>query len=130
MLEQPGPPLNQVASGAVVGLDRASKNQNHTNWVSHCLKGRAGDQCTIHIRPNGQIARVLIHTRGGLADSRVLDEFDFGSSGSMLEDSEVGAIALDKGALVMARNGSRSDQTPKGERQRDHRRRKMHGESE
>ena len=29
MLEQPGPPLNQVASGAVVGFDLASKNQNH-----------------------------------------------------------------------------------------------------
>ena len=29
MLEQPGPPLNHVASGAVVGLLRDSKNQNH-----------------------------------------------------------------------------------------------------
>lgn len=29
MEEQPGPPLNQVARGAVVGLFRASKNQNH-----------------------------------------------------------------------------------------------------
>lgn len=29
MEEQPGPPLNHVASGAVVGLFRASKNQNH-----------------------------------------------------------------------------------------------------
>ena len=29
MLEQPGPPLNHVASGAVVGLVLASKNQNH-----------------------------------------------------------------------------------------------------
>jgi hypothetical protein len=29
MEEQPGPPLNQVANGAVVALFRASKNQNH-----------------------------------------------------------------------------------------------------
>ena len=29
ILEQPGPPLNHVASGAVVGLLRDSKNQNH-----------------------------------------------------------------------------------------------------
>ena len=29
MEEHPGPPLNQVASGAVEGLLRASKNQNH-----------------------------------------------------------------------------------------------------
>lgn len=29
MLEHPGPPLNHVARGAVVGFERASKNQNH-----------------------------------------------------------------------------------------------------
>jgi hypothetical protein len=29
MEEHPGPPLNHVARGAVVGLFRASKNQNH-----------------------------------------------------------------------------------------------------
>ncbi len=36
MDEQPGPPLNQVASGAVLGLFRASKNQNHIFSLPKC----------------------------------------------------------------------------------------------
>lgn len=42
MEEHPGPPLNHVASGAVVGLFLASKNQNHLDIV----RGRAGKERT------------------------------------------------------------------------------------
>ena len=43
MDEHPGPPLNQVARGAVVGLFRASKNQNHMFSFAGTILVRLGN---------------------------------------------------------------------------------------
>jgi hypothetical protein len=54
-----------------------------------------------HIGADGEVAGVLVHAGGGLADARVGDEFDLGSGGSMLENGKVLAIALDEGPFVL-----------------------------
>ena len=54
----------------------------------------------ILVCPHGEIARVLIHTLGRLANARVCDKFHLGACRRMLEDGEVLAIALDEGAFV------------------------------
>lgn len=67
----PGPPLNQVARGAVLALFRASKNLSITvNGDGH----RHYTQCLIpkphvHVRSHGQIPGVLIDARSGFADT-------------------------------------------------------------
>ena len=48
ILEHPGPPLNQAARGAVVGLFRASKNQNHLHVVRK-REGKEGDLGTAYM---------------------------------------------------------------------------------
>lgn len=54
----------------------------------------------IHIGTNGKITRVLVDTRSGLADARVLDESHLGAGGSMLEDVILDAITFLKRTLV------------------------------
>lgn len=48
------------------------------------------------VRPYREITRVLINPGSGLTDARVPDKLESGSCGSMLEDGEIGPIALDE----------------------------------
>lgn len=57
----PGPPLIHIARGAVVGLERDSKNQNHMfMFVPEMSAG--SDNGKRETLTNGQITRVLVHS--------------------------------------------------------------------
>ena len=92
MLEHPGPPLNQVARGAVVGLLRASKLRNESVYDKHITKlgGYQHIQPKPHVLvcPYGEITRVLINPGGSLADARVFDILQSGTCGCMLINGE------------------------------------------
>src|ERR1700679_747615 len=62
MLEHPGPPLNHAASGAVVGLLRASKNLTMFSIARVQRVTRVVPEPHVHVCPHGQIARVLVHS--------------------------------------------------------------------
>lgn len=103
MLEQPGPPLNQVAKGAVVGFVRASKLRQTislTLWViKHGLR-YIQPEPHVHVGSDREVAGILVDTWGSFTDARVRDELDLRTRRSVFEDGIIGAIALDKGTLV------------------------------
>ena len=103
MLEQPGPPLNQVANGAVVGFVRASKLCQILGGILkiHQISGYVQPEPHVHVRAHGEVTRVLLHSRCRLANTRVGDELHLCTSSSVLEDSEIGAIALDERTFVV-----------------------------
>lgn len=83
------------------GAARASiepRGQRSSCRVCPCLEE---PEPHVHIGTNGKITRVLVNTRGGFADARVLDESHLGTGGSMLEDVILDAIAFLKGTLVL-----------------------------
>lgn len=62
---------------------------------------RGGSEELTHVVAYAQVPGVLVHTGGGLAHAGIGDKLDLGSGGSVLEDGEVLAIALDEGPFVL-----------------------------
>ena len=57
------PPLNHVAKGAVVGLLRASKNQNHLQTVRQVDRPVSEGYIHIHIGAHREITGILVDSR-------------------------------------------------------------------
>ena len=101
--EHPGPPLNHVASGAVVALCLASKNQK--NMFSFPVFSQ---QLSFSISEyeilttNIQIPRMLRHAGRRLTDSRVGHEIELGSSCIVLEDRMHDPISVFIGSSSLA----------------------------
>ena len=55
----------------------------------------------VHVRPNGKVPAVLIHTGGGLTNAGVRYEFYHSTGGSMFKNGDVVAITFDKRAFVL-----------------------------
>jgi len=108
--EQPGPPLNHVASGAVVGLLRASKNQNHLQQVNKRWERPRQGCLHVLVGPDAEIARVLIHTRRSLTNARVGSELYLSTSSSVFEDSDIASITFKDVAFVFRRVEERGGQ--------------------
>ena len=101
MLEQPGPPLNHVASGAVDGFERASKLSSLLDrYYWYGKRNYVQPEPHVHIRPHGEVSRVLVHARSSLTDTGVGNKVQLSAGCSVFEDSTVGSISLNKGALV------------------------------
>ena len=54
----------------------------------------------IHVVTDGKVARVLVDSRGGFADTRVSDKLHLSTGSRMLKDGEIDAITLDKRTFV------------------------------
>lgn len=72
MLEQPGPPLNHEARGAVEALLRASKNLQVLGFERQRYMN-GSPKPHVHVGSDREISGVLAYTWGGLANTRVLD---------------------------------------------------------
>lgn len=79
MEEQPGPPLNHVAKGAVVGLLRASKNLNVLVYSSIIQEATFSPEEHVQPRTDIEVATVLVDTWGCFTHSAVGDEVELGA---------------------------------------------------